>query len=63
MRCVDRQRYVLRLHQAQVCILDEASMAMVQMFRQAEQRAAGEFLRGRALWCYNAVVAIMAISV
>ena len=37
MRCVDMQRYVLRIDHAQACALDEASMATIQILCQAEQ--------------------------
>jgi hypothetical protein len=39
MRCVNIQRYVLHIHRAQACVLDQASMAAVQILRQAEQGA------------------------
>ena len=38
MRCVDMQCHVLRIDNTQACALDEASMAAVQILRQAEQR-------------------------
>ena len=37
MRCVDMQCHVLRIHNTQACVLDEASMATVQILCQAEQ--------------------------
>src|SRR5215471_10847713 len=39
MRCVNIQCYLLCIHHAQTCVLDEASMAAVQILRQAEQGA------------------------
>src|SRR4029434_6675512 len=45
MRCVDLQCHVLRIDHTQVCILDEASMATVQMLSQAEQSTAHSALR------------------
>ena len=64
MRCVDMQCHVLRIDNTQACALDEASMAAVQILRQAEQPTCElhnllsaliessecrGFLRGRAL--------------
>jgi hypothetical protein len=43
MRGIDMQRHVLRLDNARACPLDkEASMATIQILRQAEQRTPNE---------------------
>src|SRR5262245_19848424 len=41
MGCVDIQRHVLRIYNTQTCVLNEASMATVQIFSQTEQPTQG----------------------